>query len=44
MTKNPTMFAKAVENSFIMVKNFQQTNVLLEKVDIQMDHLINKVQ
>ncbi len=32
--QNPAMFAKVVENSFIMVKNFQQTNVLLEKVDI----------
>jgi hypothetical protein len=37
------MFVKVVENSFIMVKNIQQTNVLLEKVDIQMDCLINKL-
>jgi hypothetical protein len=36
------MVAKVVENKSIMVKNFQQPNVLLEKVDIQMDHLINE--
>jgi hypothetical protein len=38
------MFAKVVENSFIMVKKIQQTNVLLEKFDIQMDRLINKLK
>jgi len=26
------MFAKVVENSFIMVKKIQQTNVLFEKI------------
>lgn len=37
------MFAKVVENSSIMVKNIQQTNALLEKVDIKMDCLINEL-
>jgi hypothetical protein len=37
------MVAKVVENKSIMVKKIQQPNVLLEKVDIQMDHLINKL-
>jgi hypothetical protein len=37
------MFAKVVENSSIMVKNIQQTNALLEKVDIKMVCLINEL-
>jgi hypothetical protein len=37
------MVAKVVENKSIMVKKFQQPNVLLEKVNIQMDHSINKL-
>jgi hypothetical protein len=37
------MVAKVVENEFIMVKNIQQPNVLLEKFDIQMDCLINEL-
>jgi hypothetical protein len=37
------MVAKVVENKFIMVKFFQQPNVLLEKVNIHMDHLINEL-
>jgi hypothetical protein len=36
------MGTKAVENKSIMVQNIQQLNFLLEKVDIQMDCLINK--
>jgi hypothetical protein len=37
------MFSTMVENNSIMVKKIQQTNALLEKVDIQMYCLINKL-
>jgi hypothetical protein len=37
------MVAKVVENKSIMVKKFQQPNVLLEKTNIQMDRLTNKL-
>lgn len=37
------MFTQMVENSTIMVKNFEKTNALLEKVEHQMDRLIDKL-
>ena len=37
------MFSKMAENSTIMINHFAKTNVLLEKMDAQMDHLINKL-
>ena len=35
------LFTQMVENNSIMVKNFEKTNALLERVDRQMDRLID---
>jgi hypothetical protein len=37
------LFTQMVENSSVMVKNFEKTNALLEKVERQMDRLIEKL-
>lgn len=37
------VFMQMAENSTTMVKNFEKTNVLLEKVERQMDRLIDKL-
>jgi hypothetical protein len=37
------LFTQMVENSSVMVKNFEKTNALLERVDRQMDRLIDKL-
>lgn len=37
------MFTQMVENSSVMVKHFQKTNDLLEKVERQMDRIIDKL-
>jgi hypothetical protein len=37
------LFTQMVENSSVMVKNFEKTNALLEKVERQMDRLIDKL-
>ena len=37
------VFVQMAENSSIMVKNFEKTNALLERVDQQMDRLIDKL-
>lgn len=37
------MFTQMVDNSTIMVRNFEKTNALLEKVERQMDRLIDKL-
>lgn len=37
------MFTQMIENSTIMVRNFEKTNALLEKVERQMDRLIDKL-
>jgi len=37
------MFIQMVENSIIMGRNFEKTNALLEKVERQMDQLIDKL-
>ena len=41
--QNFGLFIQMVENNFVMVKNFEKTNVLLERVDRQMDRLIDKL-
>jgi len=38
-----SMFTQMVENSTMMVRNFEKTNALLEKVERQMDRLIDKL-
>ena len=38
-----SIFEKMVENSTVMMHNFEKTNALLERVDYQMDRLINKL-
>jgi hypothetical protein len=38
-----SLFTQMVENSSVMVKNIKKTNVLLERVDRQMNRLINKL-
>lgn len=37
------VFIKMAENSSVMVQNFQETNALLQKVERQMDRLIDKL-
>ena len=37
------VFVQMAENSSVMVKNFEKTNALLEKVERQMDRLIDKL-
>jgi hypothetical protein len=37
------LFTQMVENSSVLVKNFEKTNALLEKVEHQMDRLIDKL-
>jgi hypothetical protein len=37
------LFTQMVENNSVMVKNFEKTNALLERVDRQMDRLIDKL-
>jgi hypothetical protein len=37
------MFIEMVENNTITMKNFEKTNLLLEKVHHQMDWFINKL-
>ena len=37
------VFVQMAENSSVMVKNFEKTNALLERVDRQMDRLIDKL-
>jgi hypothetical protein len=37
------MFTQMVSNSSVMVKHFEKTNELLEKVERQMDRIIDKL-
>ena len=37
------VFVQMAENSSVMVKNFEKTSALLERVDRQMDKLIEKL-
>jgi hypothetical protein len=37
------LFTQMVKNNSVIVKNFDKTNALLEKVEPQMDRLINKL-
>jgi hypothetical protein len=37
------LFIQMVKNNSIMVKNFEKTNALLERVDRQIDRLIDKL-
>jgi hypothetical protein len=37
------LFIQMIENNYVMVKNFEKTNALLERVDRQIDRLIDKL-
>jgi hypothetical protein len=37
------LFTQMVENSSVMVKNFEKNNTLLKTMDRQMDRLIDKL-
>ena len=37
------IFVQMAENNSVMVKNFEKTNALVEKVEWQMDRLIDKL-